>query len=159
MEVINQHLQIGQFLYRTSLAWKKKFFSFLWQKLYKTSREMQERIMDLLIVVENEDVTMELIQVNEDLNNALLGCERWADVYPPQPPPSLVPPSPVAWHSYESAYWVNIQLGSRTAWRQACLPSKIGNVVLAFWELVIWLAQMRAHLSSASSILGHSQAV
>ena len=32
--------------------------------------------MDLLIVVENEDVTMELIQVNEDLNNALLGCER-----------------------------------------------------------------------------------
>lgn len=33
--------------------------------------------MDLLIVVENEDVTMELIQVNEDLNNALLGCERF----------------------------------------------------------------------------------
>lgn len=49
----------------------------LLQKLYKTSREMQERIMDLLIVVENEDVTMELIQVNEDLNNALLGCERF----------------------------------------------------------------------------------
>lgn len=37
---------------------------------------MQERIMDLLIVVENEDVTIELIQVNEDLNNAILGCER-----------------------------------------------------------------------------------
>uniref|UniRef100_A0A452QYY9 Target of myb1 like 1 membrane trafficking protein n=1 Tax=Ursus americanus TaxID=9643 RepID=A0A452QYY9_URSAM len=48
----------------------------LLQKLYKTGREMQERIMDLLIVVENEDVTIELIQVNEDLNNALLGCER-----------------------------------------------------------------------------------
>lgn len=44
---------------------------------------MQERIMDLLIVVENEDVTIELIQVNEDLNNALLGCERWANVHPP----------------------------------------------------------------------------
>ena len=27
--------------------------------------------MDLLVVVENEDVTMELIQVNEDLNNAV----------------------------------------------------------------------------------------
>ncbi|XP_004378163.1 TOM1-like protein 1 [Trichechus manatus latirostris] len=48
----------------------------LLQKLYKTSREMQERIMDLLVVVENEDVTVELIQVNEDLNNALLGYER-----------------------------------------------------------------------------------
>ncbi|KAJ1071397.1 hypothetical protein K5549_001689 [Capra hircus] len=38
---------------------------------------MQERIMDLLVVVENEDVTAELIQVNEDLNNAILGCERF----------------------------------------------------------------------------------
>uniref|UniRef100_A0A8I3WW45 Target of myb1 like 1 membrane trafficking protein n=1 Tax=Callithrix jacchus TaxID=9483 RepID=A0A8I3WW45_CALJA len=47
------------------------------QKLYKTGREIQERIMDLLVVVENEDVTVELIQVNEDLNNAILGCERF----------------------------------------------------------------------------------
>ncbi|GAB1296665.1 TOM1-like protein 1 [Apodemus speciosus] len=46
------------------------------RKLYKTGREMQERIMDLLVVVENEDVTVELIQVNEDLNNAILGYER-----------------------------------------------------------------------------------
>uniref|UniRef100_A0A8C6I6K8 Target of myb1-like 1 (chicken) n=1 Tax=Mus spicilegus TaxID=10103 RepID=A0A8C6I6K8_MUSSI len=49
----------------------------LLRKLYKTGREMQERIMDLLVVVENEDVTMELIQVNEDLNNAILGYERF----------------------------------------------------------------------------------
>ncbi|EPQ11651.1 TOM1-like protein 1 [Myotis brandtii] len=47
------------------------------EKLYKTGREMQERIMDLLVVVENEDVTIELIQVNEDLNNAILGYERF----------------------------------------------------------------------------------
>lgn len=38
---------------------------------------MHKRIMDLLVVVENEDVTIELIQVNEDLNNAILGYERW----------------------------------------------------------------------------------
>lgn len=50
----------------------------LLQKLYKTGREMQERIMDLLVFVENEDVTVELIQVNEDLNNAILGYERFA---------------------------------------------------------------------------------
>uniref|UniRef100_A0A8C6RYX1 Target of myb1-like 1 (chicken) n=1 Tax=Nannospalax galili TaxID=1026970 RepID=A0A8C6RYX1_NANGA len=49
----------------------------LLQKLYKTGREMQERIMDLLVVVENEDVTVELIQVNEELNNAILGYERF----------------------------------------------------------------------------------
>ncbi|XP_051051258.1 TOM1-like protein 1 isoform X2 [Phodopus roborovskii] len=49
----------------------------LLQRLYKTGREMQERIMDLLVVVENEDVTVELIQVNEDLNNAILGYERF----------------------------------------------------------------------------------
>lgn len=49
----------------------------LLRKLYKTGREMQERIMDLLVVVENEDVTVELIQVNEDLNNAILGYERF----------------------------------------------------------------------------------
>lgn len=61
---------------RTFLARKRKSLSFLPQKLYKTGREMQERIMDLLVVVENEDVTVELIQVNEDLNNAILGCER-----------------------------------------------------------------------------------
>lgn len=73
-------------------AWKKKSLSFLWQKLYKTGREMQERIMDLLVVVENEDVTVELIQVNEDLNNAILGCERWAGVCPPQPFSSAVVP-------------------------------------------------------------------
>ncbi|XP_023374990.1 TOM1-like protein 1 isoform X2 [Otolemur garnettii] len=50
----------------------------LLQKLYNTSREMQERIMDLLVVVENEDVTVELIEVNEDLNNVILGYERFS---------------------------------------------------------------------------------
>ncbi|EDM05673.1 rCG33696, isoform CRA_b [Rattus norvegicus] len=62
--------------YTLPLETQNRILSFI-KKLYKTGREMQERIMDLLVVVENEDVTVELIQVNEDLNNAILGYERF----------------------------------------------------------------------------------
>uniref|UniRef100_A0A8D0H9E5 Target of myb1 like 1 membrane trafficking protein n=1 Tax=Sphenodon punctatus TaxID=8508 RepID=A0A8D0H9E5_SPHPU len=48
----------------------------LLQKLYKTCRVMQERLMELLGAVQNEDVITELIQVNENLNSVLLGHER-----------------------------------------------------------------------------------
>uniref|UniRef100_A0A7M4E1X6 Target of myb1 like 1 membrane trafficking protein n=1 Tax=Crocodylus porosus TaxID=8502 RepID=A0A7M4E1X6_CROPO len=44
----------------------------LLQKLYKTCRAMQERIMELLAVVQNEDVIIELIHVNENLNNYII---------------------------------------------------------------------------------------
>ncbi|XP_054833448.1 TOM1-like protein 1 isoform X2 [Eublepharis macularius] len=50
----------------------------LLQKLYKTCRVMQERIMELLATVQNEDVVTELIQVNENLNNVLMGHERFS---------------------------------------------------------------------------------
>uniref|UniRef100_A0ACB8ENL1 Uncharacterized protein n=1 Tax=Sphaerodactylus townsendi TaxID=933632 RepID=A0ACB8ENL1_9SAUR len=48
------------------------------EKLYKTCRVMQERIMELLATVQNEDVITELIQVNENLNNVLMGHERFS---------------------------------------------------------------------------------
>lgn len=132
-DVINQQTRIGaSVLNRTSLAWKMKCFSFLWQKLYKTGREMQERIMDLLIVVENEDVTIELIQVNEDLNNALLGCERWAEVHPFHPLP-LVVSSRVTRHSCKSTCWVNTRLRSRlpSFQERECDPGLLGGCDMA----------------------------
>ncbi|XP_019516288.1 PREDICTED: TOM1-like protein 1 isoform X1 [Hipposideros armiger] len=49
----------------------------LLEKLYKIGREMNERIVDLLVVVENEDITAELTEVNEELNNVILGYERY----------------------------------------------------------------------------------
>ncbi|XP_069511026.1 TOM1-like protein 1 isoform X2 [Ambystoma mexicanum] len=49
----------------------------LLQKLNTTCRIMQERIMELLVTVHNDDVTAELIQVNDDLNNAFLRYERF----------------------------------------------------------------------------------
>nr|XP_048673239.1 TOM1-like protein 1 isoform X5 [Caretta caretta] len=48
------------------------------KKLYKICRVMQERIVELLVAVQNEDVIAELTRVNEDLNNVLLGHERFS---------------------------------------------------------------------------------
>ena len=81
---------------------------------------MQERIMDLLVVVENEDVTAELIQVNEDLNNAILGCERWAVGSLSDRPPGLGMLSLLS-----ACPWALRKI--RNKFGHGCLPPKAGS--------------------------------
>ncbi|XP_038613079.1 TOM1-like protein 1 [Tachyglossus aculeatus] len=52
----------------------------LLQKLYRTGRQMHSRIVELLAAVENEDVVAELIQVHENLSDAILRCERFSHI-------------------------------------------------------------------------------
>ena len=47
-----------------------------WQELHRTCRAMQQRIMELISCVSNEEVTEELLHVNDDLNNIFLRYER-----------------------------------------------------------------------------------
>ncbi|XP_028841999.1 TOM1-like protein 2 isoform X3 [Denticeps clupeoides] len=49
----------------------------LLQELNKTCRAMQKRIVELISCISNEEVTEELLHVNDDLNNIFLRYERY----------------------------------------------------------------------------------
>lgn len=46
------------------------------QELNRTCRAMQQRVVELISRVSNEEVTEELLHVNDDLNNIFLRYER-----------------------------------------------------------------------------------
>ncbi|XP_071106501.1 target of Myb1 membrane trafficking protein-like isoform X3 [Haliotis cracherodii] len=75
----------------------------LLQELNRTNRQMQSRLVDLLNHVATEDVTNELLRVNDDMNNVFLRYERFEryrtgqagtpDQAPAETVPSSVPPA------------------------------------------------------------------
>ncbi|XP_061893287.1 TOM1-like protein 2 isoform X1 [Entelurus aequoreus] len=49
----------------------------LLQELHRTCRAMQQRVVELISRVSNEEVTEELLHINDDLNNIFLRYERY----------------------------------------------------------------------------------
>lgn len=49
----------------------------LLQELNRTNRQMQQRLVDLLDKIANEEVTNELLRINDDINNVFLRYERF----------------------------------------------------------------------------------
>lgn len=47
------------------------------KELHRTCRAMQQRVVELISRVSNEEVTEELLHVNDDLNNIFLRYERY----------------------------------------------------------------------------------
>ena len=48
------------------------------KELNRTCRAMQQRVVELISRVSNEEVTEELLHVNDDLNNIFLRYERYS---------------------------------------------------------------------------------
>lgn len=49
---------------------------FPWQELHRTCRAMQQRVLELIPRIANEQLTEELLIVNDNLNNVFLRHER-----------------------------------------------------------------------------------
>lgn len=49
----------------------------LLQELHVTCQSMQERLVDLISKLSNDEITAELLRINDDMNNLFLRYSRW----------------------------------------------------------------------------------
>lgn len=49
----------------------------LLQELHATCQTMQERLVDLINKLANDEITAELLRINDDMNNLFLRYSRW----------------------------------------------------------------------------------
>lgn len=49
----------------------------LLQELHATCQSMQERLVDLINKLANDEITAELLRINDDMNNLFLRYSRW----------------------------------------------------------------------------------
>jgi len=102
LQTVQQNCRVfGDMLTEVSNAQESQSDIELLEDLNSTCRQMQKRIMELIQSVQHEDVTVELLTVNDELNNVFLRYDRYqrlrAGRAGEQPPPAAggnMPPYP-----------------------------------------------------------------
>ncbi|XP_052769884.1 target of Myb1 membrane trafficking protein-like isoform X2 [Mya arenaria] len=92
----------------------------LLQELNRTNRQMQQRIVELLDGIPNEEVTNELLRVNDDVNNVFLRYERFERYRTGQTGQTPSEPAPTESHAPPS-YNETVQDQSRS--------QNVGNLI------------------------------
>lgn len=97
------------------------------QELNRTCRAMQQRVVELISHVSNEEVTEELLHVNDDLNNVFLRYERWVCL----PSPTPRPQSRVGFFLEQKGEELDLET---THQRDANLLQTTGKCLLISWD-------------------------
>lgn len=130
----------------------------LLQELNRTCRQMQQRLVDLLDQVANEEVTSELLRVNDDLNNVFLRYERFERFRTGQSGPQSADTGttpPVSQDSYLPPSYEQVQASSQShVGNLIDLGEEGGHTSTGQSDIHAQLAGLSLNSSSISSTLG-----